>query len=216
MKKSFLFLLFLIAAIAGHSQDAAQINVFAGAQAINANYQIKHIKQPTTFKFGVQAGMGLKLMFDNNLFFAPAISYQLQGFKVKLNQPSFPPDLLAKNNNLTYHLIDIAPLLQYDFTKNQNHFFIKAGPSVQFLIMGHEEFDLATGQHISRNMKFSRTDYGRYLACINGQFGYEQNGKFSLYFHFAQELGTMANSDGPQIRPRVFGLVFSRTLRYNQ
>jgi hypothetical protein len=58
----------------------------------------------------------------------------MRGYKVQFNQPSYPPDLLAIDNNTTFHEIDVDPLLQFDLSKKASHPFIKVGPSFNFIL----------------------------------------------------------------------------------
>jgi hypothetical protein len=211
MKKSILFSALLFASVICMAQ--VEVNGFAGPRANTARYTIKNVKQNTGYTLGMEAGLGLKIPFDINLFFCPAIFYSFQGYSVDFNAPSFPPDVLAKNNNLVFHAFDIAPLLQYDLGKSDRHYFIKAGPSLEFVMAGKEKFDLQTGENVTRQMKFGREDYGHYLASFLVQFGYEHNENFAVYIEYARELGTMVNTTGgPEVKPRGISLVFAKKL----
>jgi hypothetical protein len=188
-----------------------QLAVFAGPQASSAHYKVRDEKQPTEFKFGAMAGVGLKVPFDNQLFFFPSIYYSLKGYNVTLNQPSFPPTEFAKNNNTTIHTVEIAPLFQIDFSKATAHFFTRFGPAVDFVFSGKETFDTVstTGNRgsVSRPMLFSFGDYGRITASANVHLGYE-TGKGLMFFAFYEHgLGSMNNADyGPRILHRIAGL----------
>ena len=55
-------------------------------------------------------------------------------------QQAFPPDTAAIDNNTTIHTFELASLLQYNLGKQPYHFFIKAGPSLDFQLFGKEKF----------------------------------------------------------------------------
>ena len=99
-----------------HGVCQVRINLFAGPQLTSSHYTVNGISQPVQSKVGFMGGVGAKVFFDNNLFFFPAIYYSMKGFKVTLNNPSLPPYELAKNNNLTVHTIEFAPLFQLDLS----------------------------------------------------------------------------------------------------
>jgi len=190
----------------------SQLGVFGGLHGSSALYTIKNVKQPTDFKFGFQLGVNYKIPFENRLTFVPALSYSMMGYKVTFNQPSYPPDLLAKDNDTRMHEIDVDPLLQYDITKTSDHFFLRAGPSFNFILSGKEKFNLSTGETVDRNMKFSVTSgYGRYLAGIVAQVGFETSHGFTIYAQYMQQLMSMNNEiDGPSIRNRMVGITFGK------
>ena len=101
-----------------------------------AKYKINDEKQPTDFKPGFQLGATIKLAFDNQLYFGPAVYYSMKGYKVTLNTPAFPPTELAINNQTTLHTIELAPLLHFDFSTQPSHFFVKFGPAIDFNLSG--------------------------------------------------------------------------------
>ena len=197
------------------SKAQVEVGIFAGPHISSAFYSSKGYNQPTDPKFGFHAGLLCKIPFDNHLFFSPDISYRLMGYKVTLNHPSYPPDLLAINNNTTFHEIDIDPLLQYDFNKKVSHFFVKAGPSFEFILTGKENYDLATGGHVEQDMKFSTTNYyGRYGVAAVAQFGFEKSGDFSVYGNYIVYLMSMNNEDtGPTIRNWLTGITFCKYIK---
>lgn len=192
----------------------AQFNIFAGPQASSASYTIKGVKQDTKMKYGFQAGVGAKVPFENKLFFSPAVFYSMKGYKVNFTQFVFPPDADAADNNTTLHTFEMAFLLQYDFSNEPGHVFIKAGPSIDFQLFGKEKFNSRTGAAaVSRNMKFSYGDYGRFSANALLQLGYETSGGFIIAAQYTHGLASINNADfGPQIKHRVFGLSIGKFL----
>ncbi len=180
---------------------------YTGPQATTAHYKVGDNKQPAQLKYGAQAGFVFKTPFENKLYFAPALYYSLKGYKVTLKNPAFPPDVDAKNNDTRIHTIDIAPLLQYDFTSGAAHFFFRAGPSLEFAIAGTEKYNEISGRRINQKMKFSFGDYGYATASAIGHVGYEMSNRFFIFGHYAYGLGNANNADeGPVIRHRVAGI----------
>lgn len=213
MKKSIIFFVTLSLCIATYAQT--EFGIFAGLHASSAIYEVKNVKQPTDFKYGFHMGVDYKIPFENNLTFVPALSYKMMGYKVRFNRPSFPPDLLAKDNDTRFHEVDLDLLLQYDLTKKSNNFFLRAGPSFGFILAGKENFSLTTGEEVDRDMKFSvLRGYGRYGAAVVVQLGLETSSGFTIYGHYVQHLISMSNEDeGPSIRNRLVGITFGKFLK---
>jgi len=213
MKKITIFSVTLFWSLVSAAQ--VELGVFAGPHASSAIYAIKNAKQSTDFKFGFHAGVDCKIPFEDKLTFVPALSYRMMGYKVVFDRPSFPPDLLAKNNDTRFHEVDIDLLLQYDFGKKGDHFFLRAGPSFDFILSGTENYDLMTGESVDRKMKFSvLNNYGRYNVAIVAQFGYETSSGFTVHGDYYQQLFSMSNEEeGPSIRNRMVGVTFGKFLK---
>jgi hypothetical protein len=214
MKGIFIFPVTLFFALTSNAQ--VQFEIFAGPHASSATYEVKNRNQSTDYKFGFGIGGGVKIPFENKLSFTPDLSYKLMGYKVVFNTPSFPPDLLAKDNNTSFHDIDVELLLQLDLGKNPNHFFLKLGPAFSFILSGKENFNLQTGQQVDRSMEFSVINgYGRYNVAAVVQFGYETSGGFIVYANYVQHLMSMDNEDnGPSIRNHLAGLTFGKSFNH--
>lgn len=187
----------------------AQVNIgiFAGPQITSARYSVNSEKQSTSSKYGFQLGTNLKVPFENKLYFAPAIFYSLKGYKVKLDQPSPLPDPLAIDNNTTIHTFELAALLQYDFTGNPDHFFVRLGPSIDIQLYGKEKFNRKNDAAIDRQMVFSYTKYGRFGANLIVQLGYETSKGVFFSGQYGHGMGNINNADfGPYILHRTYGL----------
>jgi hypothetical protein len=210
MKKIIIFFVVLFFSLSGFAQ--VELGIFAGPHASSARYTVKNVKQSTDFKYGFHIGAECKIPFENQLDFVPAISYKMMGYKVVFNRPSFPPDLLAKDNNTRFHQVDVDLLLQYDFSKKPNHFILRAGPSFNFILSGKEDFNLATGEQVSRSMKLSTIKgYGRYEASVTAQFGFETHNGFTIYGRYLHGLISINNEeDGPSIRNRLIGITIGK------
>ena len=208
MKGFFIFPVILFCVITCRAQ--MEFGVFAGPHVSSAGYSVNGERQPTDYKYGFHLGAGCKIPFENKVSFVPTLSYKMMGYKVVFNLPSLPPDLLAKDNSTHFHEIDVDLLLQCDFGKRRGHLFLRAGPSFNFILWGKEKFNLATGEYVDRNMKFSvLNSYGRYGASIVGQVGFETSGGFTICAHYVQGLVDMNNEDkGPTINNRLVGVTF--------
>jgi hypothetical protein len=191
----------------------SQFGFFGGPQASTARYTINGEKQKVDYKYGFHLGAGWRIPFDKNLYFTPSFNYSLGGYKVTLNQPAFPPDLLAKNNSTTLHFIDLNFALQYNFGNNPSHLFLRLGPSFNTIIAGKEEYDLSDGTHVKKNMIFSFRNYGRWLASWIAQLGFETKSDFFVAAKYMR-MPNMDNADeGPSIRPRMIVVSFGKYLK---
>jgi hypothetical protein len=194
-----------------------QYGLFAGPQATDVRYAINDKRQESSIKLGVNAGLQMKVPFDGRLSFAPSIMYNLRGYKVKFDGPVFPPDSSAIDNNTRFHTIELAFLLQHDFSSDAGHFFIRFGPSLDFVLFGNEKFNTNMSAQVDRSMKFSFGDYGRYLASAIFQLGYESSNGVFFYAHYNYGLTTMNNADyGPGIGNRAAGITIGKYFKRNK
>jgi hypothetical protein len=212
------FLLCLVTVLISASAiSQVEFGLFAGPQATAARYTIYNIKQKNDLKFGFQAGVGLKIPFEDKLSFCPAAFYSMKGYKVTFTQFLYPPDSTATNNNTTIHTFELAALLQYDFNHQPNHFFFKGGPSLDFQLFGKEKFNLKAGGSVSRDMKFSFADYGYYSANMLAQFGYETSNGLFLFAQYTHGMASINNADGgPKIRHRAFGISVGKYINHKK
>ena len=189
-----------------------QLGLFAGPQATTVHYLINGNKQDNSFKYGINLGAQLKVPFENRLSFVPSIMYNLRGYKVNFNAPSYPPDLLATDNNTSFHTVELGFLLQHDFNTEAAHWFFKIGPSLDFALFGKETYHTPTAT-VKRNMIFGFGDYGHYLASAIFQVGYEAGNGTFIYGHYNYSLTTMNNFDqGAKIGNRAIGISVGKYL----
>lgn len=186
----------------------------AGPQVTGVHYTINDKKQESSSKIGVNAGLQMKVPFEGRLSFSPSIMYNLRGYKVKFDSPTFPPDSSAIDNNTTFHTIELAALLQYDFKLEPGHMFIRFGPSLDFALFGNETYNTKMNTTIDRSMKFDFATYGHYLASAIIQFGYEAKNDLYFYAHYNYSLTTMSNADyGAGIGNRAAGITIGKYLK---
>lgn len=209
----FLFVSITTFFIALGATGQVQFNVFAGPQATTADYAIVNVKQDTKMKIGFQAGVGMKIPFEDKLFFSPAAFYSMKGYKVTYNLYRSLPAIDAKDNNTTIHTFELAALLQYDFNRTPNHFFIKAGPSIDLQLKGNEKFNLMTGGSVDRKMVYSYGDYGHYSGNLLAHFGYETGNGLIIFAQYTHGLASLSNLDGgPHITHRAYGISIGKFL----
>ena len=212
MKKIYSLAVTLLITLIASSQF--EYGFFAGPQATGARYTILNQKQKNEIKYGFQAGIGLKVPFENRLFFSPAAFYSLKGYKVTLTQFVYPPDTNAIDNNTSIHTFELAALLQYDLGSKPAHLFIKAGPSLDFHLFGKETYNLKAGGSVSRKMPFSTDgDYGHFSANMLMQLGYETGSGFMIFAQYTHGMASTNNADyGPKIRHRAYGISIGKYL----
>lgn len=210
MKKVNLLLALICTTFIASAQP--EFGIFAGGQITSASYHTPEInlgktKQETEMKFGFQAGGMARMQFEGKLYFSPAVFYSMKGFKVTLTRPSYPPDSSAVDNDVTLHTFELAPLFQYNFSDNEGHFFVKAGPSFDIQMFGKEKFNKSGGGSVSRNMKFGFGDYGYLGANLLVHLGYETSSGLVIFAHYTHGIGSIVNTDnGPTIKHRAAGI----------
>jgi Outer membrane protein beta-barrel domain len=188
------------------AQSQVRYNIFGGLQTTSASYTAQSVKQKTSYKFGGQLGIGMKVPFETRLSFAPAIFYSMKGYKVIFSRFVYPPDVTATDNNTSFHTVETAFLLHYDFNSRPDHMFLKLGPSLDFQLLGKEKFNTPAGL-VDRQLPFGYDKYGHFSANMILQLGYEMNNGFFFFGQYSHGLANINNADGgPRIRHRVFGI----------
>jgi hypothetical protein len=205
MKKTILFGIIFFPAI---TFAQTKFGIFGGPQHTDVEYVINGEKQITEQKNGYQAGISLKFPLEKFLYFAPALYYSKKGYKVVYSQPSNPPDIEAINNNTEIHSVDLALLLNIDFSGSRSHIFLKFGPSVEYIVSGKEQFDLRSGGSIEKEMTRSFTgNYMPITASGIAHLGYQAKFGLFIFGHFAYGIGNLSNQQkGPKIHHRIAGV----------
>ena len=210
----FIYLVIATLIITFDATSQVQFNVFAGSLVSTAYYKVNDSRQNTGNKIGFQAGLGMKVPFENNFYFAPSVFYSLKGYTVKLDSRVFPPDPEASENDVTLHTVDIAALFHIDLSDKQNHFFLNFGPSLDLQLSGKENFKLLSGETVNKKMRFSFGDYGRYAISAIGRFGYRYHSGLFIFAQYNLGLGSINNADnGPKILHRVFGVSVAKVIK---
>ncbi|HVF81404.1 MAG TPA: porin family protein [Flavisolibacter sp.] len=206
MRGSF-FLFFAMALFCFFGDANAQLTVFGGPQISSANYTIREIGQPTKHKTGFMAGLGLSSVIEGPVYFAPALYYSKKGYEVTFNQRAIPPDTNAINNNTAIHTIELAPLVQVNFSKKPNYLFLRFGPAIDFALSGTETFDSSNIKQVSRQMVFDFAVYSYVTTSAILHLGYQHQSGFTIFAHYSLGLSSLNNNDGgPVIRHRIAGV----------
>lgn len=199
---------FLLLAVLFTTNLSAQLTIYGGPQVTSAQYSIRDFSQETEHKLGFMGGVGLKSLIEGPAYFSPMLFFSRKGYKVSFDRPGFPPDSAAANNNTTINTIELAPLVQFDFSKSASYAFFRFGPSFDFNLSGTETFDsLANNNSRTQKMLF---DFGRYshaTISVNGHLGYQHKSGFTLFAFANIGLSSLNNADrGPKIFHRVGGV----------
>jgi hypothetical protein len=201
----------------GHMQAEAQnlLGLYGGVQFPGARYEILHQPQPIERFASIQAGAQLKVPFDVNLYFVPAIRYNLRGYDVRLTLPNDHPD--AIENSIRLHNVETAFLLQFDFGKKASHLFLRGGPALETHLAGTEQYTKSNGETIKQPVSFARGNYGRYTMNLLAEIGLEHQSGWFVYAHYAYGGTSISNRDyGPSIKLRSFGLSLGKYLNAKQ
>jgi hypothetical protein len=205
--KPFLYAFALLMSIVSFSDAHAQLTIYGGPQLTSASYSINGIKQETEYKAGFMGGVGLQSNIEGPVFFTPMLFFSRKGYKVSYNQRAFPPDSGAVNNNTTINTIELAPLVQVNFSQQASHGFIRFGPSFDFNLSGTEQYDSTNNKTTTRNMVFSFTNYSHATISMNGQLGFQHRSGFVAFAFVNLAVSSLNNADyGPKIFHRVGGI----------
>ena len=193
--------------LVGFQKTKAQLSIVGGAQVTSAKYMIREVKQSTESKPGFMAGAAYTTWIEGTVYFSPMLYYSQKGYKASFDRPAFPPDSNAINNDVSVHAIEMAPLIQVNFSKKPSFVFLHFGPAFDFNISGKEQFDTADNQTVSRKMKFSFADYSYATISFNGHLGYQHKNGFSFFAYYNYGVSSLNNADlGPSIYHRVAGV----------
>lgn len=185
----------------------SQLTIFGGPQQVSADYKINDITQPTEYKTGFMAGVSLRSFLEGPIYFAPHLYYSQKGYKVVFNQQAYPPDSGAINNNTTIHTIELAPLVQINFSKKASYLFLRFGPAFDANISGKEIFDSVGNKRVERKMPFSFFQYGFVTVSGIAHLGYQHQSGLTIFGHYNYGLASLNNADfGPKIFHRIYGI----------
>jgi len=188
-------------------QSNAQLTVFGGVQQTSALYNIRGVNQATEAKQGFIAGVGLKTLIEGPAYFSPMLFYSQKGYKVTFDRKAYPPDTGAKNNNTTIHTLELAPLIQFNFSKKPSYVFLRIGPSIDASLSGTESFDSTNGKHITQKMFFDFGAYGYAAASAVVHLGFQHQSGFTAFAYYQYGLSNFNNADfGPEIFHRIGGI----------
>jgi len=211
--KSRISLLLLVLSFCSLATLNAQLTIFGGAQMTSAQYSIRDVDQKTSYKTGFMGGLSLKTLIEGPVYFAPMLYFSRKGYDVVFDRPNFPPDSGAVNNNTVINTVELAPLIQINFSKKASYAFLRLGPSFDFNLSGREVFDSTSGKRISRNMRFTFSDYSHATVSMNAHTGFQHKSGFTFFAFFSLGVSSLNNADfGPKIYHRIGGIAAGWTL----
>lgn len=155
-------------------------------------------KTGTNHLNGLSAGVGLKVEFDNLLYFTPRVQYSMHGFETAGNKET--PSVQYR-----VHYIEFPVLLQLDFNKKQQGFYAQFGPSLGAAIAGSSK---EAGK--STPLRFAMTQYNRVNIDAVAHVGYRFKNKLSVDAGYTYGLTSITNGDTqPIIRMAQLGIGLS-------
>ena len=189
------------------------LGLVGGVQLSGVRYELLHQPQAQKRFIAPMVGAQLKVPFDINLYFVPALRYQLRGYDVALSIPNSLPDMDAVDNRVRLHGLEVAFMLQYDFGRGPSHAFLRGGPSLDAHLIGKEIFTKSNGEVVDRPISFARGNYGKYTANLLAEFGWELRTGWFLYGHYTYGATSLSNRDyGPSIKMRSLGISIGKYL----
>ncbi|HEY0039933.1 MAG TPA: outer membrane beta-barrel protein [Flavisolibacter sp.] len=185
----------------------AQLTIYGGPQVSTAQYSIRDFSQETEHKFGFMGGVGLKSLIEGPVYFSPMLFFSRKGYKVTFDRAAYPPDSVAINNNTTINTIELAPLVQINFSSQASYAFFRFGPSFDFNISGTETYDSLNNKSRTQKMLFDFGGYSHATIAVNGHLGYQHKSGFTLFAFANIGISSLNNADkGPKIFHRVGGV----------
>lgn len=205
-KKFFLLCLFFVVCLAARAQNI-QYALKIGVNVSNGSYSSSQYSSSSNFLPGGYAGIQMKVLFDPPIYFNPQLNVLHKATEFTLNSNTDTAKVRLELNQL-----QIAPFLQYDFHKpGEAGFFINGSLSLYTAINGKETTTLKSGSKTKKDMRFSKSAYGRFEAGAHLGLGYETK-KWMLQLMYNRGLSNMFNGDesadysGPNIKFNTISL----------
>jgi len=177
--------------------------VKSGVQLNTASYKVEDAKIPANSIIGFNAGVLVKVYFDDKVAFVTGLQYNAKGYTV------IP---VAGDPKKTYRLnyTDIPVMIQVDLSKTRaGGLYFKAGPSVGIGVSGRETYTDKNGVEVRNKTILSMTGnhFGLFDASLNAAIGYSFTRKFFAEAAYAYGIGNINNDPaGPNIKTRVASL----------
>jgi hypothetical protein len=188
------FFLLLISCILFSSASKAQGlgKIYYGVRGSYSYVLAPYTIAKTEGTHGGDAGVMMKIPFDNRLFFTPQVDFNYRGMKAK----TLVANEFSKITELQFR---VMPLVQIEFThpdKKENTVFLSTGPSLGFGLLGQQVKQNQNGDPVKRDLHYGFTRYGRYDAQWHLGLGYETTNGLRLLLNYSHGLGNMINTDG--------------------
>jgi hypothetical protein len=206
MKRNiFLLTLFVIVFVKLNAQNI-QYALRFGANTTNGSFSSIRYSSDSKFLPGGYIGVQMKVFFDPPIYFNPQINiiHKATEFTVHNNDTA--------KVRLELNQIQLAPYLQYDFhKKGEPGFNINGGLSLYTAINGKETITKSDGTKTKKDMRFSKTAYGRFEAGLHLGVGYDWK-KIVIQLMYNRGLSNLYNGDnsidfsGPVIKMHSISL----------
>ncbi|RTL60934.1 MAG: PorT family protein [Sphingobacteriales bacterium] len=188
--KRFIFLLTIfIFSLAKVNAQNIQYALRLGANATNGSLSSTRYSSDSKFLPGGYVGVQMKVFFDPPIYFNPQLNIIHKG-----------TEFMVRNNDtvklkLEINQIQLAPYLQVDFhKKGEPGFNINGGLSLYTAINGKETITKSDGITTKKDMRFSKTAYGRFEAGIHLGVGYDVK-KISIQLMYNRGFSNLFNGD---------------------
>ncbi|MGE5106010.1 MAG: porin family protein [Sphingobacteriales bacterium] len=199
-KRFFLFIVIICATTLANAQNVRYL-LRGGLNATNGTFTTGNYKASSSYLPGGYVGVQLKVFFDPPVYFAPQFNLLHKAAEFKVNDKSDTTKIRLELNQF-----QIAPFLQYDFHRpGEAGVFINGSLSLYTTINGKETITRSNNTTTKRDMKFSKSAYGRFEAGAHLGFGYETK-KWVGQLMYNRGLSNMFNGDnsddysGPKIK----------------
>jgi hypothetical protein len=198
MKKYYVFLLATVLS----GSLAAQVNTGFTAGLNYSDAAAKTFegdKVPVTGGIGFHAGLSMRVLFDENIYFLTRAQYTLKRFTVNYNNRD------TASIAMNYHYLEIPLLLEFNRHAQGRGFFAQFGPSFSIAMAGNQVIHDESGKNSSQPIKFAFSAYGRFEANLVGNIGYQFTPRMQATIGYTHGLGNIVDDDfGPSIKPRMF------------
>ena len=189
--KSFFLLLTFCTIITSVTKSQGLGKIYYGVRGSYGYVLSAYTVTKTEGTHGGNAGVMMKIPFDNRLFFNPQVDFNYRGMKAK----SLVPNEFSKVTELQFR---VMPLVQIDFKhpdKNENTLFISTGPSLGFGLLGKQVKQDQNGSPVDRDLHYGFTRYGQFDAEWHLGLGYETTNGLRLLLNYSHGLSNMINTN---------------------
>lgn len=188
--KRFIFLLTLfIISLAKVNAQNIQYALRFGANATNGSFSSTRYSSDSKFLPGGYVGVQMKVFFDPPIYFNPQINIIHKGTEYAVHNNDTAKVRLELNQ------IQLAPYLQIDLhKKGAPGFNINGGLSLYTAINGKETITKSDGSKTKKDMRFSKTAYGRFEGGIHLGVGYDVK-KIAIQLMYNRGLSNLFNGD---------------------
>ncbi len=187
-------MLLLMILLTSYSLSAqTQIGVTAGVTFANVKAKIEDISLSPKSKTGFTAGLFADVPLSSNFSFQPALNFVQKGYEDEDDTYS---------DKLSYSYMEIPLNFVYS-TKNNEGFFIGAGPSMAFGLSGKEKYvdklDPSNSEDTKIKFGSGEEEIKRFELAANVLSGYKFANGFLFAVNYNLGLNNIQNGDANEI-----------------